>query len=146
RDYFDFKEPVRQIPPHRVLAVNRGEKEQVIRVRLEVERGRAADIALSNLTLADHPHRDLLAAVVADAVDRLVLPSLEREIRRDLTDRAQDRAVHIFAQNLRSLLLQPPLRGKRVLAIDPGLRTGCKVAALDETGALLEDAVIHPHP
>jgi uncharacterized protein len=146
RDYFDFKEPVRQIPPHRVLAVNRGEKEQIIRVRLDVDRGRAVDIALSNLNLGDHPHRDLLIAVVAEALDRLVLPSLEREIRRDLTDRAQDRAIHIFAQNLRSLLLQPPLRGRRVLAIDPGLRTGCKVAALDETGALLEEAVIHPHP
>lgn len=146
RDYFDFKEPVRQIPPHRVLAVNRGEKEQIIKARLEWDKNRVLDIALGNLNLADHPHRDLLIAVVADALERLVLPSLEREIRRDLTDRAQDRAVHIFAQNLRSLILQPPLRGKRVLAIDPGLRTGCKVAVLDETGALLEDAVIHPHP
>ena len=146
RDYFDFKEPVRLIPPHRMLAVNRGEKEQIIKTRMEWDKPRVRDIALANLPLADHPHRDFLTRVVEDALERLVMPSLEREIRRDLTDRAQDRAVHIFAQNLRSLLLQPPLRGRRVLAIDPGLRTGCKVAALDETGALLEDTVIYPHP
>lgn len=146
RDYFDFKEPVRQIPPHRILAVNRGEKEQIIKARMEWDKSRVIDIALSNLDLGQHPHRDMLIAVVADAIDRLVMPSLEREIRRDLTDRAQDRAVHIFAQNLRSLLLQPPLQGARVLAIDPGLRTGCKLAALDETGQVLEDAVIYPHP
>src|SRR5207248_9042876 len=75
----------------------------------------------------------------------LVLPSLEREIRRELTERAQDHAVIVFAKNLRSLLLQPPLRGKRVLAVDPGIRTGCKLAVLDETGKLLEDAVVYPH-
>ena len=146
RDYFDFKEPVRAIPPHRMLAVNRGDKEQIIRVRMEHDRPRTKDIALGNLGFAEHPHRALLESVVEDAVDRLVVPSLEREIRRDLTDRAQDRAIHIFAQNLRSLLLQPPLRGKRILAVDPGLRTGCKVAVLDETGTLLEEGVIFPHP
>ena len=79
-----------------------------------------------------------------DALDRLLLPSLEREVRRDLTERAEDHAVVVFASNLRSLLLQPPLRGKKVLAIDPGFRTGCKLAVLDETGNLLEDAVDLP--
>jgi uncharacterized protein len=146
REYFDFKEPVRFIPPHRVLAVNRGEKEQVIRVRLDVDAARAKGIAADKLPLAEHPHRELLLAAVEDAIDRLVLPSLEREIRRDLTDRAHEHAVQVFARNLRGLLMQPPLRGKRVLAVDPGLRTGCKLAALDETGAVLEEAVIYPHP
>jgi transcriptional accessory protein Tex/SPT6 len=145
REYFSFKEPVRMIPPHRVLAVNRGEKEQILKVKFDVDAERAKHIAADQLPLADHPHRDVLIAAMVDAVDRLVLPSLEREIRRDLTERAQDHAVDVFARNLRGLLLQPPLRGKRVLAVDPGLRTGCKIAALDETGALLEDSVIYPH-
>ena len=145
RDYFDFKEPARLIPPHRVLALNRGERENVLRVRLDVDAARARDIAVGNLDLADHPHRELLAVVADDAVSRLVLPGLEREVRRELAEHAQDHAVDIFARNLRSLLMRPPLAGKRVLAVDPGVRTGCKLAALDETGALLEDAVVYPH-
>ena len=143
--YASFKEPVREIPPHRVLAINRGEKTNVLRVHLDIDRGIANEISAFHLNLADHPHRDLLLPVVSDSLERLVLPSLEREVRRELTERAQDHAVMIFARNLRSLLLQPPLRGKRVLAIDPGIRTGCKLAVLDETGKLLEDAVIYPH-
>src|SRR6185437_16708453 len=143
--YASFKEPVRDIPPHRVLAINRGEKSNVLRVHLDIDRGIANEIATYHLNFADHPHRDLLLPVVSEALERLVLPSLEREVRRELTERAQDHAVMIFARNLRSLLLQPPLRGKKVLAIDPGIRTGCKLAVLDETGKLLEDAVIYPH-
>jgi uncharacterized protein len=143
--YFSFKEPVRDIPPHRVLAINRGEKANVLRVHLDIDRVKANEIAAFHLNLADHPHRELLTLVVADALERLVLPSLEREVRRELTERAQDHAIHVFARNLRSLLLQPPLRGKKVLAVDPGIRTGCKLAVLDETGKLLEDAVIYPH-
>jgi uncharacterized protein len=146
RDYFKFQEPVRLIPPHRVLAVNRGEREQIIRVRLDVDQNRAREIALSNLPLADHPHRDFILPAVDDALSRLLMPSLEREVRRELTEHAQDHAVDIFARNLRSLLMRPPLGGQRVLAIDPGIRTGCKLAVLDETGVLLEDAVIYPHP
>src|SRR5260370_39016615 len=82
----------------------------------------------------DHPHKELLQAVVEDALTRLVLPSLEREVRRELTDISHEHAVKIFARNLRSLLMQPPLRGKRILGIDPGLRTGCKLAVLGATG------------
>jgi protein Tex len=143
--YSNFKEPVKEIPPHRVLAINRGEKANVLRVRIETDAALANEIAQYHLGIADHPHRDLLAEVIKDALERLVLPGLEREVRRELTERAQDHAVHVFAKNLRSLLLQPPLRGKKVLAIDPGIRTGCKIAVLDETGKLVEDAVIYPH-
>jgi uncharacterized protein len=143
--YASFKEPVREIPPHRVLAINRGEKSNVLRVHLDIDRGMANEIAAFHLNLNDHPHKELLLPVVSDALERLLLPSLEREVRRELTERAQDHAIHVFARNLRSLLLQPPLRGKKVLAIDPGIRTGCKLAVLDETGKLLEDAVIYPH-
>ena len=139
------REPVRDIPPHRVLAINRGEKENVLRVRIDTDPAMAKEIAAYHLGLADHPHRELMEAVADDALDRLIRPSLDREVRRELTERAQEHAVMVFARNLRSLLLQPPLRGKKVLAIDPGIRTGCKLAALDETGKLLEDAVVFPH-
>src|SRR5207247_7735789 len=91
------------------------------------------------------PHLEALRPTVEDALNRILLPNLDREVRRELTERAQDHAIIVFARNLQSLLLQPPLRGKRVLAIDPGFRTGCRLAALDEAGHLLEDAVIHPH-
>src|SRR5204863_6751165 len=96
--------------------------------------------------LLKHPYREFLEACVDDALARLLVPSLEREIRRELTQRAEGHAVAVFARNLRSKLLAAPLRGRRVLAVDPGFRTGCKVAALDENGTLLEDAVVFPHP
>jgi transcriptional accessory protein Tex/SPT6 len=146
KDYFQFTEAARHIPPHRILAINRGEKENVLVVKLESDTDRVKHVALDKLPLADHPHADFLRTVAEDALNRLILPSLEREIRRELTHVAEDHAVNVFARNLRSLLLQRPLRSRRVLAIDPGFRTGCKVAVLDETGNLLEDAVIFPHP
>ncbi|MCI0700562.1 MAG: helix-hairpin-helix domain-containing protein, partial [Planctomycetia bacterium] len=143
--YFNFKEPVKEIPPHRVLAINRGEKANVLKVRIDTDPALANEIATYHLNLADHPHRDLMQGVVIDALERLVRPSLDREVRRELTERAQEHAVMVFAKNLKSLLLQPPLRGKKVLAVDPGIRSGCKLAVLDETGKLLEDAVVFPH-
>ena len=146
RDYFQFKEPVRMMPPHRILAVNRGEHEKIIRSRLEWDAPRTKDIALRHLPLADHPHREFLVPVVADALDRLVLPSLEREIRREMSEFAQEHGVEIFARNLKSLLLRAPLGSKAVLAIDPGMRTGCKTAILGPTGEVIEDGVIYPHP
>jgi uncharacterized protein len=146
RDYFQFIEPIRHIPPHRVLAINRGEKENVLTLRLDSDAELVQRVALEKLPLTDHPHAEFLKQVTADALTRLLLPSLERELRRELTNRAEQHAVTVFARNLRSLLLQPPLRGRRVLAIDPGFRTGCKIACLDETGNLLDEAVIFPHP
>jgi uncharacterized protein len=152
KDYFQFTEPVRQIPPHRILAINRGEKEGALKARLEwnaeaVERALFAGYhgRPPLLSLAEHPHADFLRVVANDALARLLIPSLEREVRRELTEEAERHAVEVFARNLRSLLLQRPLRGRRVLAIDPGFRTGCKLAALDDFGNLLEDAVIFPH-
>ncbi|MBV9122386.1 MAG: hypothetical protein JO112_03360, partial [Planctomycetes bacterium] len=153
KDYFQFTEPIRQIPPHRILAINRGEKEGPLKARLEWNTEAVQQALFSGLhgrppllPLADHPHAAFLKTVAEDALNRLLLPSLEREVRRELTERAENHAVSVFARNLRSLLLQPPLHGKRVLAIDPGFRTGCKIAALDEHGNLLEDGVIFPHP
>lgn len=145
KDYFQFTEPVRQMPPHRILALNRGEKQNVVKVKLEFNQPGLEQAVLSRLPLAEHPHADFLRVCAADAMQRLMLPSLEREIRRDLTERAEDHAIDVFSRNLRRLLLQPPIRGQRVLALDPGFRTGCKVAILDEIGNLLEHGVIHPH-
>jgi uncharacterized protein len=151
KDYFQFTEPVRHVPPHRVLAMNRGEKENALKVKLEFDGDavrRVTEEVLRNegsVSLADHPHLDALRPIIEDALNRILLSNLEREVRRELTERAQDHAIIVFARNLQSLLLQPPLSGKRVLAIDPGFRTGCRLAALDESGKLMEDAVIFPH-
>lgn len=140
--YFDFKEPVREIPPHRVLAINRGERLHVLRVRVDVDRSRVIELALQKLPLADHPHRDLLMSLVPASVEEILLPALEREVRRELLERAQEHAVQIFARNLRSLLLQPPVRGKKVLAIDPNNKTAATVVALDEQGNYIEDVIL----
>jgi uncharacterized protein len=240
KDYFQFKEPIRHIPPHRVLAINRGEKENALQAKLDwdSETGRrvalerlplpllgehpapaapppavqpeppaaaaapgaepaspaveashpAADAAAAPVAeappaqpvpadkpaappapqhvsprhaphhrnpqalwaaraeaLRNHPHAEFLKKTADDALVRLLVPSLEREIRRELTQRSEGHAVEVFARNLRGKLLAPPLRGRRVLAVDPGFRTGCKLAVLDETGNLLEDGVIYPH-
>ncbi len=146
RDYFDFTEGLRAIPPHRILAVNRGEKEHVLKVKLDWDVNRVKAAARSNLHLADHPHRDLLEPLVDDALTNYVLPSLEREIRRELTEEALGHAIEIFARNFRSLLMTPPLRNRRVLAVDPGTRLGCKAVALDEKGMPIEDVTTHPLP
>jgi len=145
KGYFDFKETVQAIPPHRILAINRGEKENVLKVRLDYNTETLRQTAINALPLIDHPHREFLLSVVDESLSRLLVPSLEREIRRELTEFALEHAVNVFARNLRSLLLQPPLRGKRILAIDPGLRHGCKLAVLDEYGNLLHHDVIFPH-
>jgi uncharacterized protein len=145
KSYFQFTEAVRHIPPHRTLAINRGEKENALVIKLDFDQAGVQKAALDRLPLADHPHADFLRTVTVDALTRLLLPSLEREIRKELTMRAESHAVSVFARNLRSLLLAPPLRGRRVLAIDPGFRTGCKLAALDEHGNLLAEGVIYPH-
>jgi protein Tex len=145
KGYFEFKESVQTIPPHRILAINRGEKEGALKVKLDYDLDKVRATALGAVPLADHPHREFLTTVLDDALTRLVLPGIEREVRRELTDFALEHAVSIFARNLRSLLLQRPLRGKRILGIDPGLRTGCKLAALDEYGNVLEHSVIYPH-
>ncbi|MBY0232094.1 MAG: RNA-binding transcriptional accessory protein, partial [Gemmataceae bacterium] len=175
RSYFSFSEDVKTLPPHRIQAINRGEKEHALTARIDWDAPAGRQWALERLPLprkADapepeppqgrgrgghppfvsrlpdleaHPHRAFLEHVVDDALSRLLVPSLEREIRRELTQRAEQHAVGVFARNLRAKLLAPPLRGKRVLAIDPALRTGCKLAMLDETGNLLDHAVVFPH-
>jgi protein Tex len=142
RDYFDYVEPVTKVPPHRILALNRGEEQKALRVSFAWDAEQAQRAAKSCLKLDGHPCAEFLSRCVIDALDRFVQPALEREFRRDLTEKAERHAISVFSQNLRQLLLQPPLKDQRVLAIDPGFRSGCKLAALDEFGNLLAHAVI----
>lgn len=143
RDYFNHSEPVGKLPHHRVLAFNRGESEGALRVKFEWDQPAVlADIA-RHLRVEQHKFAEFINRCLVDAVDRLIHPSLEREVRRELTERAESQAVSVFARNLKNLLLQPPLAGRRVLAIDPGFRTGCKVIILDEIGNVLASDLIY---
>jgi uncharacterized protein len=142
RDYFDYREEVKRIPPHRVLAINRGERAKVLRVKIESDLEAMHRTLEELLVPPEHPHAEYLRGCARDALSRLILPSLEREIRRELTDRAEAHAVRVFARNLRNLLLQPPVRDRRVLAVDPGFKSGCKLVALDQFGNVLEHGVI----
>ncbi len=142
-DYFDYQEEIRKIPPHRVLAMNRGERAKVLRVRLDFDVPAMHAALEEQCVPSDHPHAEFLRGCARDALARLILPSLEREVRRELTERAETHAVGVFARNLRNLLLQPPVRGRRVLAVDPGFRSGCKLAALDQFGNFLGHGVIY---
>jgi len=146
KDYYEFTEALKVIPPHRILAVNRGEREHALSVKLDWDADRVKHAAHSNLKFDDHPHKDLLDPLVDAALTGYVLPALEKEIRKELTEESLSHAVEIFARNFKSLLLTPPLRNRKVLAIDPGTKTGTKAVALDEKGVLLEDMTLHPLP
>ena len=142
RDYFDYTEEIRKIPPHRILALNRGERARGLRVKIEADLQAMHNLLDELLVPPEHPHGEYLRGCARDALSRLILPGLEREIRRELTDRAEAHAVGVFARNLRNLLLQPPVCDRRVLAVDPGFKSGCKLAALDQFGNVLEHGVI----
>src|SRR5690606_31545473 len=145
--YYDYQEPVSKIVPHRILALNRGEKEEVLKVSIEADTEKIIAYLEKNFASKGHPEirREVLSAI-EDGYKRLIQPSIEREIRNELTEKAEEQAIHIFAENLRNLLLQPPLKGKVVLGVDPAYRTGCKLAVVDETGKVLYIDVIYPHP
>lgn len=144
--YADYQEPVRSIPPHRILAINRGEKEEALFVNIKLDRERAL-ARLEKLIVSNKS--SIFSAYLVQAIvggfDRLLWPSLTREIRNELTERAEEQAIKIFTVNLRHLLLQSPVKDCRVMGIDPGYRTGCKAAVVDETGKLLATATIYPH-
>lgn len=142
-DYHAFSSEVRKLPPHRVLAINRGEKVKAIKVKIEYDHEAIAKAVDALCIPPDHPHAILMSGAAKDAVSRLLLPALERELRNDLTEQAEKQAIRVFAKNLRNLLLQPPLKRRRVLALDPGYKHGCKVAALDEFGNFIAGATIY---
>jgi uncharacterized protein len=146
RAYYDWEGRVDRLRPHQVLAINRGEAEKVLRVRVETpERDWRAAVAESFRPDPRSPLAGQLVLAIVDAAERLLLPAIERDVRRLLTEQAQERAIEVFARNLRALLSQPPLAGHTVMGIDPGYRTGCKVAVVDPTGKALDTATIYPH-
>jgi len=146
-NYYDFEQRVERLRPHQVLAIDRGEADEVLRVRVEVaERDWQTTINAHFRPDRNSPLADQLVLATDDAAQRLLLPAIERDVRRILTEQAGAHAIAVFADNLRSLLSQPPLADQTVLGIDPGYRTGCKVAVVDPTGKVLDTATIYPHP
>ena len=144
-NYYDYCESVKKIAGHRVLAVNRGEKEGFLKVGIELDKELPLGIINRALDKGTNPLcSDILKAAGDDAYTRLIFPSIEREIRSELTETADENAMKVFAVNLKQLLMQPPVKGKTVLGLDPGYRTGCKVAVVDDTGKVLDTAVIYP--
>ncbi|MEH7238775.1 Tex family protein [Bacillus sp. JJ1562] len=145
--YYEYKEPIQKVVPHRVLAMNRGEKEEILRVTIEPPLDRILTFLNRKIVKKENsPVTPFIIETIEDGYKRLIQPSIEREIRKELTEKAEDRAIHIFSENLRNLLLQPPLKGKIVLGVDPAYRTGCKLSVVDETGKVLNIGVIYPHP
>ncbi|MCY9111888.1 RNA-binding transcriptional accessory protein [Bacillus atrophaeus] len=144
--YYEYEEPIPKVVPHRVLAVNRGEKEDILKVSIEPP----ADVIKAYLEKQiikqrTTPVKDILLDTIEDSYKRLIQPAIEREIRKELSEKADAQAIHIFSENLRKLLLQPPMKEKVVLGVDPAFRTGCKLAVADETGKVLKIDVIYPH-
>ncbi len=143
RIYYDFQEPLKKLQSHQILAMDRGEREGALKVSVLPGEFGPARMILREFS-PSHPFLSLLEDVAEDAWDRLIYPSLERELRRELTERADEQAIHTFALNLRPLLMQPPVKGRVTLGFDPAYRTGCKLAVVDGTGKVLETAVIYP--
>ena len=144
--YYDFSEPAQRIPNHRVLAINRGEKEGKLRVRVRSDQDAAIGQLSRRIARRNGVFAEALDEAIADSYKRLIAPSLERELRSELTERAQADAIRVFAKNTESLLQQRPVKGARIIALDPGYRTGCKVAVLDEFGKLLDYTTVYPTP
>ena len=144
--YYDYQEPLKKAAGHRILAVNRGEKEGFLSVKIEGEEDRLLQRMERKIIRKNSDTAEILQEVIADSYKRLIAPSLDREIRNDLTEKAEESAIGVFRENLKQLLLQPPISGKVVLALDPAYRTGCKIAVIDATGKPLETAVVYPTP
>ncbi|MCI8649583.1 MAG: RNA-binding transcriptional accessory protein [Anaerotruncus sp.] len=144
--FYDYTEPVSKMPSHRILAINRGEKEDFLKVSIEVDAGYATGLLNGLFVKKGSITTPAVQQAVADAYKRLIHPSMEREMRTTLTEMANEQAIKNFGVNLKALLMQPPIKGKTVLAIDPAYRTGCKIAVVDPTGKLLDTAVVYPTP
>ena len=143
--YYDHSEPVKSIPSHRVLAINRGEREEILKVSVDVDASSAVNVIINRvITNPKSPAMKYMLRAITDSYERLIAPSIEREVRNELTDNAGESAIVLFSDNLRHLLMASPLKGKTVLGYDPGYRTGCKLAVVDPTGKVLDTAVIYP--
>ncbi|MGV3273349.1 Tex family protein [Bacillus sp. CIS52] len=144
--YYKYEEPIQKVVPHRVLAMNRGEKEGILKIAIEPPADQIkAYLEKQIIKHRETPVKETLKDAIEDSYKRLIQPAIERDIRKELSEKADAQAIHIFAENLRKLLLQPPMKGKVVLGVDPAFRTGCKLAVVDETGKVLKIDVIYPH-
>ena len=143
--YYDFKEPILRIPSHRILAINRGEKEEFLKVKIEKPEEKILDY-LKKQIIRDTASQfnELLSNAILDSYKRLIEPSIEREIRSDLTERSEEKAIKVFGKNAKQLLLQPPIKNMTVMGFDPAYRTGCKIAVIDKTGKLLDTVTVYP--
>lgn len=147
--YYDYEEPIKSIPPHRTLAINRGEKEKILRVNIDYDKDKVIKYFNQKIFKKDaptYPNEERLEKAIQDSLKRFIIPAIEREIRNEMTEAGDSQAIHIFGLNLKQLLLQPPMKGKVVMGFDPAYRTGCKLAIVDETGKLLAVDVIYPTP
>ena len=142
--YYEFDEPLNKLAGHRILALNRGEKEKILNVKVEAPEEEILRYLEKKMIRRESSAADILKEVAADAYDRLIAPAIEREIRSDMTERAEDGAIKVFGKNLEQLLMQPPITGQVVLGWDPAFRTGCKLAVVDPTGKVLDTTVIYP--
>lgn len=142
--YYDYREPAAKIAGHRVLAIDRGEREEFLKVSLELDQDKAMNIVNSVALKGPSPCYEAVSEAALDAYTRLIFPSVERELRSTLSENAQEAAIKVFSVNLRNLLMQPPVKGKVAMGLDPGYRTGCKVAVVDATGRVLDTGVIYP--
>lgn len=144
-NYYDFSEAIKKIAGYRVLAINRGEKEKFLTVKIDAPEERILRYLEKKIITRENPHTtECLRETIADSYKRLIAPSIEREIRNDLTEKSEDGAIKVFGKNLTQLLMQPPITGKVVLGWDPAFRTGCKLAVVDETGKVLDTVVVYP--
>ncbi|MEG0221368.1 MAG: Tex family protein [Clostridia bacterium] len=142
--YYSFSEAVNKIPSHRILAINRGEKEKILKVKIEADDIHINDLLKANVVIKDSPYKEILDLAIEDAYKRLIKTSIETEIRTDLTDRAEENAIKVFGVNIKHLLLQAPIKDMVVMGFDPAYRTGCKIAVIDETGKLLTFTTVYP--
>ena len=142
--YYEYREPLKRIAGHRVLAIDRGEREGFLKVSVELLKDKGLNIVYSAALKGGSPCEEAVREAAVDAYDRLIFPAIEREIRSTLTEQADEQAIKVFSVNLRHLLMQPPVKGKVAMGLDPGYRTGCKVAVVDETGRVLDTSVIYP--
>lgn len=144
--YYDYSEPVKRIANHRVLAMNRGEKEKVLSVKIEFDISQIENFIEKKEVQNSNVHLSYIREAIQDSLKRLIMPSIEREIRGDLTEKAEAHAIEVFSENLKNLLLQPPMKGKQILGVDPAFRTGCKLAVINPFGTFIAKSVIYPHP
>lgn len=144
--YYDYKEAVKKIPSHRILAINRAEREKFISVKIDVDTNKIINDIITSNVKNDSIFKEYHINAINDSYKRLISPSIERDIRNTLTEKAEEKAISVFKQNLKSLLLQPPVKGYVVMGFDPAYRTGCKIAVVDVTGKLLDTATVYPTP